>query len=235
MHLGPPPRRRSQVAPKAGRCFGQSGSIAQGRDGQGAREDRSAVVGLHDAGFLPLPVVIFLILALIEFPLALGQGDLRLRQGALPVEAGGHAGIALGADCAVDAGKLLTVKQELALAVGAGDFVGARARARVDARPEKPGLAVLKQDVGLHQLAPPLAKGFNFPALKGDPRLEALLEMVIKLRPPIEGDGAAPGGFFLLSAHGAKYTLPRGKALRSSLERGCETPHNLPLRSRGSP
>ena len=67
--------------------------------------------------------------------------------------------------------------------------MGAGRVERGELRAEEPGLAVLHQDVAVHDARAPGTEGLDLPPLQLQAGLEALVDEIVVVRPLVEGDG----------------------------------------------
>src|SRR5690606_13631331 len=128
-------------------------------------------------------------LALVVALLALGQRDLELDLVALPVHRGGHEGVAVALHAADQVVDLAPVQQQLAAALGVGDDMGRGLDQRRDLRAVQEQLAIAHHRVAFADVRAAGANRLELPALQRHSRLEALVELVIVARAPVQRDG----------------------------------------------
>ena len=144
---------------------------------------------LHDAGFLPRPIAVFLYPSFVVLPLSFGQPDFYLGPASRPIHGRWDQCIALAFDRPEQADQLAAVQQQLACARGIGRDVPGRRWQGVDQAAEQEGLIVLEQHVAVRELYSSFPQRFDLPTLERDSSLESFLDVVFEACPLVERDG----------------------------------------------
>ena len=135
----------------------------------------------HQPGLFPVPIAVFLVLALVVELFAFCQADFDLYAPLAPVQVEWNQGEPGALDLADQAGNLLAVKQQFAGAGRVGLYVGGGAGQRSDVHAKDEQFFAARDDVGFLDVSAPSTDGFHFPAFKHESGLEPFFDEEIMM------------------------------------------------------